>query len=83
MLTLRPGPEPLRTLAAAFNPRADAEAAAEYEDKISKEAERLRTGEPELLSHMVRSEIERSEGRPDRLLLYIDQWVVVYPEPTG
>ena len=46
VLTLRPGPTPLRALAAAFDPRADGEGAAEYADKITKEADKLRTGWP-------------------------------------
>ena len=33
VLSLRPGPTPLRALAAAFNPRADDEGAAEYADE--------------------------------------------------
>jgi hypothetical protein len=44
VLSLRPGPTPLRALAAAFNPRADGESAAEYAAKISNEADRLKTG---------------------------------------
>ena len=39
VLSLRPGPSPLRALAAAFNPRADDEGAAEYQTKITREAE--------------------------------------------
>jgi hypothetical protein len=63
VLTLRPGPEPLRALAAAFNPKADGEAAAEYVDKISKEAERLRSGDPELLSYMIREELDQAPSQ--------------------
>ena len=54
VLSLRPGPTPLRALAAAFNPRTQNEGAAEYADKITKEADQLRTGDPELLSYMIR-----------------------------
>jgi energy-coupling factor transporter ATP-binding protein EcfA2 len=85
VLSLRPGPEPLRTLAAAFNPRADSEGAAEYAAKIGKEADQLRTGDPALLSHMIRQELDQTEGKPDRLLLYIDQWEELYaqaPSPS-
>ena len=78
VLSLRPGPTPLRALAAAFNPRADDEGAAEYAAKITTEADQLRTGDPELLSHMIREELDRAEGKPDRLLLYIDQWEELY-----
>jgi energy-coupling factor transporter ATP-binding protein EcfA2 len=85
VLSLRPGPEPLRTLAAAFNPRADGEGSAQYAAKIGREAEQLRTGDPELLSHMIRQELDQAEGKPDRLLLYIDQWEELYaqaPSPS-
>ena len=80
VLSLRPGPAPLRALAAAFNPRADDEGAAEYASKIGDEADKLRTGDPELLSHMIREELDRAEGKPDRLLLYIDQWEELYAQ---
>ena len=80
VLSLRPGPTPLRALAAAFNPRADNEGAAEYADKITKEADKLRTGDPELLSHMIREELDRAEGKPKQLLLYIDQWEELYAQ---
>ena len=80
VLSLRPGPTPLRALAAAFNPRADDEGAAEYATKITDEADKLRTGDPELLSHMIREELDRAEGKPDRLLLYIDQWEELYAQ---
>jgi energy-coupling factor transporter ATP-binding protein EcfA2 len=84
VLSLRPGPAPLRALAAAFNPRKDEEGAAEYATKITKEADNLRTGDLELLSHMIRQELDRAEGRPDRLLLYIDQWEELYAQvPPG
>jgi hypothetical protein len=79
VLSLRPGPSPLRAFAAAFNPRAD-EGAAEYATKISNEAEKLRTGDPELLSHMIRQELDQAEGKPDRLLLYVDQWEELYAQ---
>ena len=77
---LAAGPEPLRALAAAFNPRTDDEGAAEYATKISNEAEKLRTGDPDLLSHMIREELDQAEGKPDRLLLYIDQWEELYAQ---
>jgi energy-coupling factor transporter ATP-binding protein EcfA2 len=80
VLSLRPGPTPLRALAAAFNPRADHEGAAEYAAKITREADKLRTGAPELLSHMIQEELDQAEGKPDRLLLYIDQWEELYAQ---
>jgi hypothetical protein len=80
VLSLRPGREPLRALAAAFNPRADEEGAAEYAKRITKEADELRTGDPELLSHMIGEDLSQAEGKPDRLLLYIDQWEELYAQ---
>jgi energy-coupling factor transporter ATP-binding protein EcfA2 len=79
VLWLRPGPTPLRALAAAFNPRTD-EGAAEYATKITNETDKLETGDPELLSHMIRQELDQAEGKPDRLLLYIDQWEELYAQ---
>jgi TIR domain len=78
VLSLRPGPTPLRSLAAAFNPRQDEEGAAEYATKITREVDQLRTGDPEVLSHMIRQGLERAEGKPDRLLLYVDAWEELY-----
>ncbi len=84
VLSLRPGQAPLRALAAAFNPRAEAEGAAEYQTKLSGEADRLRTGAADLLAHVIRDALERAEGQPDRLLLYIDQWEELYAQaPSG
>jgi tetratricopeptide (TPR) repeat protein len=80
VLSLRPGPEPLRALAAAFNPRTEHEGAAAYVEKISQEAERLRTGKLDLLSHMIREYLKQAEGEPDRLLLYVDQWEELYSQ---
>jgi energy-coupling factor transporter ATP-binding protein EcfA2 len=80
VLSMRPGPTPLRALAAAFNPRAENEGAAEYATKITDEADKLRTGDLELLSHMIREQLDLAEGKPDRLLLYIDQWEELYAQ---
>jgi energy-coupling factor transporter ATP-binding protein EcfA2 len=83
VLSLRPGANPLRALAAAFNPRADDQGAAEYQTKITDEAANLRTGDPELLGHMIRDELSRAQGKPDRLLLYVDQWEELYAQGLG
>src|SRR5262249_28383634 len=80
VLTLRPGPTPLRALATAFNPRGDGEGAVDYAKKITNEANELRTGDPDLLSHMIRQELDQAEGKPDRLLLYVDQWEELYAQ---
>ena len=79
VLTLQPGTEPLRALAGVFNPKAG-KGAAEYQAMIGSEADRLMTGDPELLSHMIRQDLDQTEGKPDRLLLYIDQWEELYAQ---
>jgi energy-coupling factor transporter ATP-binding protein EcfA2 len=80
VLSLRPGPEPLRSLAAAFNPKGEKEGPIAYEDHIDKEAASLRTGGPDLLAHVVDKALNTAEGKPDRLLLYIDQWEELYAQ---
>jgi MinD-like ATPase involved in chromosome partitioning or flagellar assembly/energy-coupling factor transporter ATP-binding protein EcfA2 len=80
VLSLRPGSTPLQALAMAFNRRGDDDGAAEYAMKIAREGDRLRTGDPELLSRMIRQELGQAEGKPDRLLLYVDQWEELYAQ---
>jgi energy-coupling factor transporter ATP-binding protein EcfA2 len=77
VLTLRPGSAPIEALAMAFS-RADNEDSAKYAAKIGAEADQLRAGDPELPSRMIQQVLDRSEGKPDRLLLYIDQWEELY-----
>ena len=50
------------------------------QQKLPKRRTKLRTGDPELLSHMIREELDQAEGKPDRLLLYIDQWEELYAQ---
>jgi energy-coupling factor transporter ATP-binding protein EcfA2 len=80
VLSVRPGPTPLRALAAVFNPRTENEGAAEYATKITNEADKLKTGDLGLLSYMIREQLDQAEGKPDRLLLYIDQWEELYAQ---
>jgi hypothetical protein len=80
VMTLRPGPTPLRALAAAFNPRSEDEGTAAYETKIDQEADRLSRGNVDLLGHMIQGLLDRAEGKPDRLLLYVDQWEELYAQ---
>lgn len=76
-VSIRPGSAPLQSLAAVFNPRRN-EGAAEYAQKISEEAARFRTGDINILSQVIKHELAQLEGKPDRLLLYIDQWEELY-----
>ena len=83
VLSFRPGPEPLRVIAEAFNPKAPEEGAAAYTTKIDDEIERLRNGRSNLLAGMIRQHLQRAEGNPDRLLLYIDQWEELYAQASS
>ena len=74
VLSLRPGPEPLEALAEVFNPIAAGEDAVAYARRIKAEAENLRNAGPDLLGTVVRQHLQRAEGQPDSLLLYVDQW---------
>jgi energy-coupling factor transporter ATP-binding protein EcfA2 len=80
ILSLRPGPEPLRALAAVFNPKQENEGLVAYECRIDGEAEGFRTGGPDLLSHVINGALNTAEGKPDRLLLYVDQWEELYAQ---
>jgi hypothetical protein len=78
--SLRPGADPLRSLATTFNPRDVDQGVAQYAGKISNLAQELRTGDPELLSSMIRQGLDQAEGKPDRMLLYVDQWEELYAQ---
>jgi hypothetical protein len=67
-------------LASAFNARADGEGVAEYETKISKEADRFRKGDLDLLGQIISRQLDQAEGKPERLLLYVDQWEELYAQ---
>ena len=80
VLSLRPGADPLRAIAEAFNPRAVDDGAAGYATKIDDETEALRNGRPHLLANMIDQYLQRAEGQPNRLLLYVDQWEELYAQ---
>jgi hypothetical protein len=67
-------------LAAAFNPKQENEGPVAYLSRIDGEGERLRTGAPDLLSHVINSALSTAEGEPDRLLLSVDHWEELYAQ---
>jgi WD40 repeat protein len=83
VLSMRPGSDPLRALAASFNPRADDEGAAAFANRMNREVEELRKGDPKLLADMIRDVLGEAEGKPDRLLLYVDQWEELYAQGSA
>jgi WD40 repeat protein/energy-coupling factor transporter ATP-binding protein EcfA2 len=80
ILSLRPGTEPLQAIAEAFNPKPIDEGAVAYASRITEETEKLRRGGRDLLGTMAKQYLKNAEGKPDRLLLYIDQWEELYSQ---
>ena len=81
ILTLRPGSDPLRAIAELFNKKGEAEGEAEYASKMTREIAQLRnTDNTDLLAPIIRKYLKQSEGEPDSLLLYIDQWEELYAQ---
>jgi energy-coupling factor transporter ATP-binding protein EcfA2 len=80
VLSFRPADKPLQAIAELFNPKAADEGAAAYAMKINDETEALRNGRPNLLASMIQQYLQRAEGKPDRLLLYVDQWEELYAQ---
>ena len=83
VLSIRPGKAPLQALAEAFNPKGADERAAAYANEIVEEIEALRSGRPELLAIIIQQYLQRADGTPDRLLLYVDQWEELYAGLTS
>ncbi len=83
VLSFRPGPDPLRALAETFNLRGENEGMASYASKISEETARLREGDIELLGYVIEKYLDQIDGKPDRLLLYIDQWEELYAQAAA
>jgi tetratricopeptide (TPR) repeat protein/energy-coupling factor transporter ATP-binding protein EcfA2 len=83
VLSFRPGAEPLRTLAETFNVRREDEGMASYASKITAETARLRDGDINLLGHIIGDYLASADGKPDRLLLYVDQWEELYAQASA
>ena len=83
VLSFRPGAEPLRTLAETFNVRREDEGMASYASKITEETARLRDGDINLLGHIIGDYLVGADGKPDRLLLYVDQWEELYAQASA
>lgn len=83
VISFRPGADPLRTLAETFNVRREDEGVAGYASKITDETARLRDGNTSLLGHVIRDYLAKADGKPDRLLLYVDQWEELYAQASA
>jgi hypothetical protein len=80
VLWLRPGTEPLQAIAEVFNSKPNDEMAVAYASRIKEETEKLRCGGPDLLGIMAKQYLRNAEEKPDRLLLYVDQWEELYAQ---
>jgi hypothetical protein len=80
VLSFRPGTAPLKAIAEAFNPRATDEGSVAYARRIREETENLRGGGPDLLGTIVQQYLQSADGKPDRLLVYVDQWEELYAQ---
>jgi tetratricopeptide (TPR) repeat protein len=81
IVSLRPGADPLRALAEAFNPPKAEESLLAYADRISKDTETLRkSDDPQLLKHLVNHHLKTDGKGNERLLLYVDQWEELYAQ---
>ena len=78
VVTLRPGKSPLRALAEAFGTMPDNAGPAEIDAWLEKEAAFYREGDAEMLARIVDRRLDAAAEKPDRLLIYVDQWEELY-----
>jgi WD40 repeat protein len=78
VLSLRPGAWPLHSLAAAFHDGATRSDGVSPDAAIATATDQLRVGGDETLSILASQRLDHAPGRPDKLLLYIDQWEELY-----
>ncbi len=78
VVALRPSKSPLRALAEAFGSMPDNTGQFEIDTWLEKEAAFLRAGDAESLARVVDRRLDAAPEKPDRLLIYIDQWEELY-----
>ena len=78
VVSLRPGKSPLRTLAEAFGTAPDNAGPAEIDAYLEKEAAAYRDGDADMLARIVDRRLDAAPEKPDRLLIYVDQWEELY-----
>jgi energy-coupling factor transporter ATP-binding protein EcfA2 len=78
VVTLRPGKSPLRALAEAFGTARDSAGVFENDAWLEKEASFLRACDAETLIRAVDRRLDGAPEKPDRLLIYVDQWEELY-----
>jgi len=78
MVTVRPGAWPLHALAAAFNPPPSSAGTFAGQEWLNNEVTALRAGPPTKLAPVLAERLANAPEKPDRLLLYVDQWEELY-----
>jgi WD40 repeat protein/energy-coupling factor transporter ATP-binding protein EcfA2 len=78
VVTLRPGKWPLRALAEAFGVMPDNAGPAAIDSWLEGEAAAYRAGDKDKLARIVDRCLHDAPEKPDRLLIYVDQWEELY-----
>ena len=78
VVTLRPGKSPLSALAEAFGVMPDGAGPAAIDTYLEGEAAAYRAGDADMLARIVDRRLDAAPEKPDRLLIYVDQWEELY-----
>ena len=78
VVSFRPGASPLRALAAAFGTIPENAGPAAIDTYLQSEAAAYRTGGAGTLANIVNDRLDAAPEKPDRLLIYVDQWEELY-----
>jgi energy-coupling factor transporter ATP-binding protein EcfA2 len=78
VVTIRPGKWPLRSLAEAFGVAPQDKGPAAIHNYFEDEVKAYRAGESTMLAGIVDSRLNAASEKPDRLLIYVDQWEELY-----
>jgi hypothetical protein len=74
----RPGPSPLRALADAFGSMPQDVGPASKDSYLENEAAAYREGDPGKLRRVINDRLDAAPEKPDRVLIYVDQWEELY-----
>jgi hypothetical protein len=83
VVTLRPSARPLHALAKVFNREPPTVGVFAGQEWLDNEVAALRTGFPGKLTPVIAQRLDSSPEKPDRLLLYVDQWEELYSMGPG
>ena len=78
VVSFRPGASPLRALAAAFGTMPENAGPAAIDTYLESEAAAYRTGGVRKAASIVNDRLDAAPEKPDRLLIYVDQWEELY-----